>query len=155
MYNSAFVSEVVQMAAQQVVGVKIKTTMETAVVDCSRLWQDEFGPRMAEISTGEASFGASIMIDAQSFEYWAALPYTKGSVPEGMNVLDIPEGFYAKVSLKSLDELMGAYQHMFQTWSENPEYTIRFDAPSYELYPPDHLETGHLSLYMPLRRQEK
>lgn len=156
MAQNTFTSNVVRQEAFQVVGLKVRTTMADSGIDCPRIWQD-FGPRMAEIATGSDSFGVSVMIDCNTFDYWATLPYQPGSaVPSGMAVLDIPDGFYARCDLNSLDELTAAYMYLFEVWSNNSEYELRTGAPSFELYPSDFYPyMKHLSVYMPLRKQEK
>lgn len=155
MTPNTFTSDIVQQDDFQVVGLKVKTTMAAAEVDCPGIWE-KFGPRMAEITSNSVAYGASVMIDEQFFEYWAALPYNPGdTVPEGMAVLDIPEGLYARCDINGLDELAAAYTHMFQVWSNNSEYGFRCGAPGFELYPKDfYPDMGYLSLYMPLLKLE-
>lgn len=114
---------------------------------------------MPEIATFPSlSFGASVLVDHQtgSFDYWAALPYRVGDpIPVGMALLDLPAGLYAECQLKSLDDLAGAYQHIYMVWGPGAGYNFREDAPSYETYPADHLATGRLSVYMPIKVKEK
>lgn len=147
---------VTEQPAYQVVGLKVRTSMATGMIDCPRLWEKEFGPRMPEIDSFPGlSFGASLLVDHQAgtFDYWAAMPYRPGDpIPEGMALLDLPAGLYAECHLKSLEDLGGAYEHIFMNWGPASGYEFRDDAPSYETYPVDHLETGRLSLYMPLRK---
>lgn len=150
---------VVEQPAYQVVGLKVRTSMATAMVDCPQLWEKDFGPRMPEVATFPGlSFGVSLLVDAQngSFDYWAALPYRPDDpIPAGMALLDLPAGLYAVCHLKSLEDLAGAYQHIYMVWGPDAGYDFRDDAPSYETYPADHLETGRLSVYMPLKAKEK
>lgn len=151
--------QVVERPACQVLGLKVRTSMVTAMTDCRQLWERDFGPRMPEIASFPGqSFGASLLADLQtgSFDYWAAMPYRPGDpIPADMALLDLPAGLYAECGLKSLDDLGGAYDHIYMAWGPAAGYDFREDAPSYELYPADHLETGRLSLYMPLRTKEK
>lgn len=146
---------VVERGTYRTVGMKVRTSMDKAGIDCPRLWSEDFGPRMPEIQGFPTfSFGASLMVDENEFDYWAVMPLPEGApVPEGMAVLEIPAGLYAECLLSSLDELMNAYKHMFYTWLPDSGYEYACNAPGYELYPPDHLETGLLSLYTPVRRK--
>ena len=150
---------VVHRDAEQAVGVKVRTTMDKAFEDCPRLWSEIFAPRMPEVITFPShSFGISVMVDEAegSFDYWAALPWHPGDpVPEGMAVFDLPEGRYAECRVTSLAELAPAYQHIFSVWAPSSGYELPEDLPSYEYYPADHLETGRLVLYMPVRAREK
>lgn len=151
--------KVVEQPAYQVVGLNIRTSMSNAMADCMQLWDRDFGPRMPEIASFPGqSFGASLLVDLQTgiFDYWAAMPYRPGDpIPADMALLDLPAGPYAECHLKSLEDLGGAYDHIYMAWGPGSGYDFREDAPSYELYPADHLETGRLSVYMPLRVKEK
>lgn len=147
---------VVEQPQYQVVGLKVRTSMATGMTDCPQLWERDFGPRMPEIATFPGlSFGASRLVDheAGTFDYWAAMIYRPGDpIPEGMALLELPAGLYAECHLKSLEDLAGAYQYIFMVWGPDSGYGLREDAPSYETYPADHMETGRLSLYMPLQK---
>lgn len=151
--------QVVEQPAYQVVGLKVRTSMDRAMADCSQLWERDFGPRMPEVATFPGlSFGASLLVDPKTgaFDYWAALPYRPGDpIPEGMALLDLPAGLYAACHLKSLEKLTGVYEYIYMVWGPGAGYDFLEDVPSYETYPADHLETGCLSVYMPLKVKEK
>jgi len=156
MAAAEFKINVVEREAYHTVGLKVRTTMAQAHPDAVKLWRDEFGPRIPEIQGFPTfSFGSSIMVDEERFDYWATMPLPPGApIPAGMEILDLPAGLYAECHLNSLDELAEAYMYMYQTGLANSEYEYAaFNAASYEFYPADFMQTGHLTLYMPIRRK--
>ena len=150
-----FKINVVEREAYHTAGLKVRTTMAQAAIDCPKLWMDDFGPRMPEIQGFPTfSFGSSIMVDEEHFDYWATMPLPPGvPVPQGMEVLDLPAGLYAECEVPSLNELAAAYMYMFQSGQDSDYECAAFNAASYELYPADHMQTGRLSLYLPIRRK--
>ncbi len=152
-----FTVEVVTREAVKIVGLKVRTSMQTSEVDCPALWQESFGPRMSEVATYPGlSYGASVMVDQDKFDYLAALPYREGDpIPEGMGLLDLAAGPYAECEVESLADLAGAYQYIFFGWGAGEMDKFRADAVSYELYPADHCASGRLTLYMPLKVEDK
>ena len=149
---SDYTVKVVHREAVKAVGLKTRTSMAKAADDCPRLWQDDFGPRMPEVASfPDCSYGISVMVEDDIFDYWAAMPLRPGDpIPPNMTAIDLPDGQYAEVYLKSLNDLICAYQHLFSAWLPDSGYDLG-NAPSYELYPADHLETGCLALYMPVQ----
>ena len=151
-----FEIKVVEREAYHTVGMKVRTTMVQAAIDAPKLWENDFGPRMPEIQGFPTfSFGASVMADEEHFDYWATMPLPAGApVPAGMEILDLPAGLYAECQVPSLNELAAAYMFIYQDWLPGSGYDYTaFNAASYELYPADFMQTGHLSLYMPIRRK--
>lgn len=142
---------VVHREEVKVVGLKVRTNMAKAAEDAPRLWEHEFGPRMPEVATfPNYSYGVSVMVDKENFDYWAALPLRPGDpIPSGMGTIDLPAGQYAEIRMDSLAELAGAYMHIFQNWLPNSNFEL-VNAPCYELYPANYPETGSLALYMPV-----
>ena len=76
-----FAVVVLQHHSVRLVGVNINTTLQQAPVDCPKLWNDVFKPRMPELS-GKAthlyqgpSYGVSVFTDHEglAFDYWAAM----------------------------------------------------------------------------------
>jgi len=150
--SDKFTINVVEREAIKIVGLKVRTSMQTSMTDCPALWEKDFGPRMPELATYPGlSYGASQMVDQENFDYWAALTYREGDpVPSGMGLLDLAAGPYAECPVESLADLAEAYQYIFFSWAGGAMDKFRHDAPSYELYPADHCATGRLTLYMPL-----
>ena len=147
---------VVARQAIPIVGLHIRTTMNTAPRDCAKLWREEFGPRMSEFSsccTGE-SYGASWVVDEKTgaFDYWAAVPVPEEfPIPDGMARATLPAGLYAELAVPSLAVLADAYTRIFTSWlPQQRAYILNERAPSYELYPADFLQTGALVLYFPV-----
>ena len=146
--------KVVERPAEKVVGLKVRTDMAKSAEDCPRLWYQDFGPRMPEVASFPSySYGASLWIEGETFDYWAALPYRPGDpIPSGMALLDLTDGLYAECPVDKLEDLAGAYQHIFAVWGPSSGYDFAIGVPSYELYPADHMENGRLTLYMPLKK---
>lgn len=138
-----------------IVGMYIRTTMHTAMHDCSKLWHEEFGPRMASLcqDAGE-SYGVSWLVDEKTgaFDYWAAVPVQPGlPIPCGLSGTTLPDGLYAELAVPNLESLSAAYTRIFTEWLPRQRaYAVRHDAPSYELYLADHPATGKLTLYFPV-----
>ncbi|MDR0882035.1 MAG: GyrI-like domain-containing protein [Candidatus Adiutrix sp.] len=147
--------DVVQREAVQVVGLRVRTNVADSSLTCPRLWSETFGPRMEEVSTFAGdSYGVSVMADETSFDYWAALLYFPDQpIPRGMETLTIPGGLYAGCHLDGLPGLAMAYQYIYHIWGPGSDYEFILEAPCYELYPADHMQTGCLSLYMPVRER--
>ncbi len=156
MAATEFKINLVEREACRVVGLKVRTTMAQAAIDAPRQWEEVFCPRMAEIKGfPTCSFGVSVMADEKNLDYWTALPLLPGAtVPQGMETLDLPAGLYAECHVNSPIDMVAAYGFIHKDWMPGSGYDYRLkDAPCYELYPTDHLTTGHLSIYMPLRRK--
>lgn len=134
-------------------GRRVRTNLAAAGADCPRLWET-FTPRMAEMASwpGE-SYGVSVMVDENEFDYWAALPLRPGdSLPPGLEVLDLPGGLFARRRLSDLGELPRAYEDFYGR--PLPGCEPRCDAASFELYPADHAQSGLFSLHVPVRLKD-
>ena len=137
-------------------GLKVRTTMQKASVDCPAIWSDKFGPRMdsfpADPAFPDQSYGASVMLDSDTFDYWALMPLAPGAdVPEGMDVFTLPAGPYAEAKLANLSELGDAYTYIYGEWAAGQEkYALSMQGVSYELYTCDFISTGKLAVYCPL-----
>ena len=148
--------KVVECPLIRTAGMKIRTTMANALKDCPELWEKRFGPRMAEFPSHPArqgeSYGASVVIEEDVFDYWAVMPLADGAAaPEGMKELSLPAGLYAVCDVPSLDELMGCYGAIYQKWLPgNAKYAMDLSRPCYELYGPEYLSTGKFLLYCPV-----
>lgn len=147
---------VVDRPAIRTAGLKIRTDMSKAFVDCPAIWQNDFGPRMdafpADPDRPGESYGLSIMIDDTVFDYWAVMPIAEGTEPpEGMDVFIIPGGKYAECAVPSLSNLGDAYTYIYGKWAATQEkYALNMQAPSCEGYTMDFCSTGALVVYCPL-----
>jgi predicted transcriptional regulator YdeE len=138
-------------------GVSVRTSMSNASVDCPHLWEKVFAPRMHEISgkkSGEhgPSYGISILIDAQHFEYWAAMPVREGIArPEGMGQIELPAGFYAGCLVPSLERLGEAYTCLYEAWPKTvTSYRPNMQAPCFEYYDERYMKSGAFEVSMPI-----
>ena len=153
---ATFTVTVVERPAVRTAGLKVRTSMAKASQDCPAIWQNEFGPRMESFPADPAhpgqSYGASIMLDSENFDYWAVMPIAPGAqVPEGMDILEIPGGLYAECKLLSLKELGDAYTYIYGDWiKEQGKYALNMQAACLELYTWDFMKTGELTIYCPL-----
>ncbi len=147
---------VVSRPAVRTAGLKIRTTMARASQDCPLLWSRDFAPRMESFPIhpdyANQSFGVSVMLDEDSFDYWATMALADGApLPEGMDILTLPGGPYAECLLPSLEKLGEAYMHVYRDWSARQDrYTMDMRGCSIEVYTAKYLETGELTIYCPL-----
>ena len=153
---SQFQVTVVDYSAKHLTGTKVRTTMSKAQQDCTALWQS-FGPRMGELlSAGgySGSYGVSVMLNAEDFEYWAAVESAPAAaVPAGMANIDLPAGKYAKCAVPSLEKLVDAYMYLYEGWIKSQtEYTYDEKAPCFELYPPNWQMSDAFEVYMPVKK---
>lgn len=153
---SKFSVTIVERQPVRAAGLKIRTTMEYAFKDCPRLWEKEFGPRMesfpADPGTPDQSYGVSVMIDSDSFDYWAVMPIDpKAATPEGMDILQIPGGMYVECQLDSLAQLGDAYSYLYGEWpATQDKYLMNMQGASLELYTCEYVNSGKLTIFCPL-----
>ena len=153
---SKFTVNIVNRTAISTAGVKVRTNMKNASTDCPKLWQEQFGPRMCSFPANpdfpDESYGVSVMIDCDNFDYWALMPIAKdAAVPEGMDSFTIPGGLYAECPVASLAELGEAFTYVYGEWiALQDKYTLNMQGASLELYRSDFIKTGRLVVYCPL-----
>ena len=118
----------------QFIGKKIKTSF--AADKTQELWQS-FMPQRNKIknSTGADLYSIEIYNDTgffnsfnpnKEFEKWAAVPVSGfDEVPNGMEVLTIPEGLYAVFLYKrKASDAAKVYEYIFKTWLPNSDYKL-------------------------------
>lgn len=151
-----FIVTVVDRPAIKAAGIKVRTTMERASVDCPKLWSEEFGPRMcsfpADAARPDESYGLSVMIDSEAFDYWAVMPIADGvAAPDGMDTITIPGGTYAECRVESLAQLGEAFTYIYTAWPATQEkYALNMQGMGCELYTSDFMKNGSLTVYCPL-----
>ena len=87
--------------------------------------------------------------DGKTFEYWIAGDYDGGTVPDGLDVLEIPENVWAKFN--STGALQRVNTQIFSEWLPgNPEWEF---AANYnlEIY---HGDDVHTEIWIPVKRRE-
>ncbi len=151
-----FTVTVVEYPATRLIGLKVRTSMQKAETDCMAVWET-FGPRMGELlgdGGGRGSYGVSVMLNAEEFEYWAAVPTApSAAVPAGMAGFDLPAGLFAKTTAASLEALKEAYMFLYETWAKSQkEYAVDYQGPCFELYPPNFQMTDSFEVFMPVRK---
>ena len=146
-----FEIKIVDLPAKGLMGIKVRTNMEKAREDCPALWQ-KFCPQMPQIF-GKESYGLSIMLNAQDFDYWAAAEAPAGAAPAGMENVTIPAGAYARCTVPNLESIGAGYMFMYQTWlGGQQEWKLNEQAPCFELYPADWNPSMPFDLFMPVKR---
>lgn len=137
-------------------GVKVRTTMQKAGQDCPELWEKRFGPVMASFPADPAhaneSYGVSVMVDDENFDYWATMPLRPDAQPpEDMDILTIPGGFYARCEVPSLAKLGDAFTYIYGEWAAGQDkYTLNLQGVGYELYTCEFMQTGKLTIFCAL-----
>ena len=163
MTNAPFDVTVTVHESVDLAGMRIATTMTSAFTDCPALWE-RFMARLPELCAGahsdgglEVSYGLSYMTDLATgaFDYVAAAPLPEDApLPEGMESLTLPGGFYAQAEVASLDKLGDAYTYVYSTWAADKEdYLLNMDAPCFERYDSRFLESGRFDIYVPLLKK--
>ena len=148
--------KIVERPGVKTAGIKVRTTMDKAGSDCLKLWEKDFGPQMARFPADPAhpneSYGVSVMVDSDSFDYWAVMPIAAGTpVPAGMDIFEIPGGLYAEYPVDSLEKLPESFTYLYMHWAPQQErYTVNMQGVGYELYTQEYLNTGALTIYCPL-----
>lgn len=146
---------VIEFPAKILLGMKVRTVMQNAAKDCPALWQT-FGPRITELSpVSPGAYGISVMTSENDFDYWAAVEVAPGiSVPDNMGPIEIPQGFYARCSVPSLEQLGPAYMFVYGPWGESQsEYAIDMNGLSFELYPDDWQPGAAFEIYAPVTKK--
>lgn len=153
--GSGFMVSITEFPALSLVGMKVATSMSKARTDCSALWQ-RFGPRMAELGpiAGE-SYGVSMMLNEQDFEYWAVVPAAASVVPPaGMERLEIPAASYAKCLAPNLEKMTQAFMYLYTEWPKSQTlYAPNEQAPSLERYQPHWKMDDGVEVYMPIKKK--
>lgn len=154
---STFSVSVSQRPQLRLFGLSVRTSMTDAFKDCPHLWEKVFAPRMHEVSgkkPGEYGpcYGVSVMLDAQRFDYWAAMPPREGvALPQGMRQIELPAGLYASCLAPSLAQLGEAYTYLYESWAKNAaDYAPNMQAPCFEYYDERFLESGAFEIAMPV-----
>ena len=148
---SGFEVTVVDFAAKQLVGIKVRTTMAKAKEDCSALWHS-FCPMMQKINESEG-YGISVMLNEQDFDYWAAAEAPKGACPAGLEPVELPAGDYARCVVPNLESIGAGYMYMYQTWlAAQGDWKLNEQAPCFELYPAVWNPDMPFELFMPVKR---
>ena len=156
--KKAFEVKVNPVPAARVMGIKIRTSMNTAMVDCPKLWHETFAPRMQEVEGfNGTAYGVSEAVDCQAgiFDYWAAVPAAKDApIPAGMEALDLPAGLYAQCRVESLADIGAAYDFIYSVWpSAQTEFALDYTVRCYEFYPTDSMETGVFYIYVMVNKK--
>jgi len=151
-----FETVIVEYPAKRLVGMKVRTNMQSAMEDCYGAW-NAFMPRMAEVNgEPEESFGVSVMINENDFDYWTALEATtQGPLPDGMQVVNIASGTYVRCTVPNMEKLGDAYIYLYTTWNQSQshaEYVLDMEVGSFERYPCDWQPDTPFEIYAPLKK---
>lgn len=144
----------------RLVGVRISTNLQQAPIDCPKLWNNVFTPRMPELSGKAAhcyqgpSYGVSVFTDHQGliFDYWAAMEAPEmGTLPAGMSEVTLPGGLYACCRIPAAGMLCEAYDYMYDEWPNTPEgFAVLLDRPCFERYDSRFYQSGTHDIYVPV-----
>lgn len=140
-------------------GIRVKTDLDKAPVDCPALWR-AFTPRMPELSGKPAhlyqgpSYGVSIITDKKgaAFTYWAAMEARPQSAPpQGMGEVVLHGGLYACCRIPAAGMLQEAYDYMYDEWPRSAEgFPVLVDQPCFEYYSSRFCQSGTHEVYVPI-----
>lgn len=154
-----FAVSVAEHPALELIGMKIRTTMQTCQDDCPKMWHDTFAPWIQRLyPDGNCpSWGASTAYDAAtgSFDYWTLLKAPQGQpIPKALKAFTLPAGLYAQCVLTSVAEIHTAYHYLYSRWlPSQTTYTGLEDGVCFEYGPPDFCQTGRMNIYIPVARR--
>ena len=150
----AFETVIVEYPAKHLVGMKVQTNMQKSFEDSPKVWQD-FTPRMAEVNKEpKESFGVSVMINENDFDYWAALESTpQAPLPDGMGTVGVSFGTYVRCTVPSIEKLGDVYMYLYTTWIQGqPGYVVDLGANAFELYPYPWQSNTPFEVFMPIKK---
>ena len=126
--------EIKTFSAKKLIGCKLIMS----VIDdrTMQLWQS-FMPRKNEINDIASNYLYSVQVfesekyfdqfsPEKEFEKWAAVEVSKiNGIPQGMDLLELPEGDYAVFNYKGpANAALPFFQYIFQEWIPNSEYAV-------------------------------
>jgi len=122
------------LSAKKLIGCKlIMSVINDRTV---QLWQS-FMPRKNEINDIASNYLYSVQVfesekyfdqfsPEKEFEKWAAIEVSEiKNIPQGMDLLELPEGNYAVFNYKGpANAALPFFQYIFQEWIPNSEYAV-------------------------------
>lgn len=155
---------IVKIPAKHLVGLSVRTSMETAMEDCTALWE-QFAPWMWQVHGVEngnyacPSYGLSTDTDMQSgqFTYWATIEVQShfadpAQWPAGFAAITLAAGPYVGTGLTSLSAMTEAYTYLYGPWTESQQnHALDFAGDCVEYYDERYLKHDSVDLYVPLR----
>jgi len=150
----SFEIRIVEYQDKRLAGIKVQTNMENSTKDCSALWR-VFTPRMAEINKDpKESFGVSVMLNENDFDYWAAMELVPGvPLPDGLQCVDILPGTYVCCIVPSIEKLGDVYMYLYMDWLKSQtKYALNQGANSFERYPCPWQPDTPFEIYMPIKK---
>lgn len=143
---------IVSMPAKKIIGMKATTSISDYAAP--RLWP-QFKPRKKEIGNlinkedysiqlYKKVFSFSEFTSQTEFEYWVGAEVSDTSVvPDGMEVLEIPEGKYAVFIHKGpVTEFRKTLHHIYQEWLPDSGYELEH-RPHFEILGEKYLGVHH------------
>ena len=147
---SDFNVTIVEYPAKRLTGIKVRSNMAKAQEDCPALWQ-RFCTDYAQVMP-TASYGVTVMVNAEDFDYWAAVEDQGGRLPADLEHVDIPAGKYAVCSVPNLASIGEAYMFIFQKWLASQQaHAYNEQSPSFELYPPHWSPENPFEIYVGIK----
>ncbi|MDR1142059.1 MAG: GyrI-like domain-containing protein [Planctomycetaceae bacterium] len=149
---------VVDYPAKRLAGFRTQTTIPAASYDCSPLWQ-RFYSETKKLSNWKRkkSYGLFVRTNQYvSLDFWTASEIASDiSIPEGMEVFDLPSGKFVRCLIPVASDILMAYHTVYSTWIQTQnEYDIDMEAACFELYPPKWTPNDAFDLYVPLKKKE-
>ena len=93
------------------------------------------------------------MLDAETFDYWAAGDPQGAPTPQDMARVDIPAGAYARCQAPNLERIGDGYMHIYRTWLQGQkEWTLNEQAPCFERYAANWTPDMPIDLFVPVKK---
>jgi predicted transcriptional regulator YdeE len=146
---------VIDYPAKRLAGFRTHTTIPAASYDCSPLWQRfYFETKNLPGWKNKKSYGLFIKTNPYiSLDFWTASEVSSGVlIPEGMDVLELPPGKFARCLIPMASDTLMAYHTVYSTWFlSQKEYDIDMESACFELYPPKWTPNDAFDLFVPLK----
>ncbi|MBP7808684.1 MAG: GyrI-like domain-containing protein [Bacteroidia bacterium] len=137
--------EIKSLSSKTLIGNRI--TMSLANNKTGELWKsfmlrrneikNVIGSDLFSLQTYDANYFKAFNPNNE-FEKWALLEVSdSNSIPEGMEIFNLPEGLYAVFHYKGLNTDSSIFNYIFSEWLPKSEYTLD-NRPHFEILGPNY-----------------
>lgn len=133
----------------------IQNRLNPMTADYRAIWQGQVIPRQAEMMQMAIEVGFYSVYFATSEPPLTDMlsgvnAADNARIPGGMVLRQVPEGPYALIECQ-MEEIGRVWIDLFEHWKDPESYTIDFNRPSFEYYPPEiPAGNGLVQIFLPL-----